>query len=102
MNDIKNQVLKKILETDNTATLKEINDILDGKLSAGNSRDGYLSVEEALRYLGGINRTTLWKAAKTGKVQQFCCGRRVMYKSKDLDKLLTRKKVTGGEKMDTS
>lgn len=102
MNDIKNQVLKKVLDTSDTATLKAVSDVLDGKSSGQRDEDRYLNVEEALHYLGSINRTTLWKARKAGKLREYHLGTRRLFRRKDLDRLLTCKKISGGGTMDTS
>ena len=98
MNYVKSQLLKKILDTSDTATLTAVSDVLDWKSSGQHSEDRYLNVKEALDYLGGINRTTLWKARKAGKLREYHLGTRCLFKRKDLDKLLIR----GGGNMDTS
>ena len=102
MSEIKDQVMKKILNTADAAKLKAVNDFLDGKTLGQRSDNGYLSIEDSLQYLGGINRTTLWKARKTGKLQEFQLGTRKLFKRSDLDKLLTRKRIAGVGNMDTS
>lgn len=49
--------------------------------------EGFLSVEDALQFCGGISRSTLWHWQKKG-LKSYKVGRRCLYRVRDLNKFI--------------
>ncbi|OGV52930.1 MAG: hypothetical protein A2017_09275 [Lentisphaerae bacterium GWF2_44_16] len=64
---LKEDLLKEILAVDNAAVLRKIQGVLAGKHEENvNNNNGFMSVEAAQEFLGGISRGHLWNLRRQG------------------------------------
>lgn len=72
---------------------KKIEDILEmlaQRLSPQLRQDGYLSLEQAAHFLGGMSVSTLTEKARAGDVKAYKPGKHLIFDPKDLREYVKR------------